>query len=85
MLTASSARRLRRNATLTQYNPIGHLTQVTEADGYSIGLDRDLLGRDAGATNQQGHRVSLSVPSACPQHLSGLRRTDFSSRCNCPG
>jgi len=49
------------NATLTQYNPLGHVTQVTEADGYSIGFDRDPMGRVTGAYNQQGHRVSLSL------------------------
>ena len=49
------------NATLSQYNPLGHVTQVTEADGYSIGFDRDPMGRVTGATNQQGHRVSLAL------------------------
>lgn len=49
------------NATLTQYNPLGQLTSITEADGYSIGFDRDPLGRITGAYNQQGSRVSLSL------------------------
>jgi len=49
------------NATLTQYNPLGHVTQVTEADGYTLGFERDALGRITGAYNQEGHRVSLSL------------------------
>lgn len=49
------------NATLTQYNPLGHISQITEADGYSIGFDRDPMGRVTGAYNQEGHRVSLSL------------------------
>jgi len=47
------------NATLTQYNPLGHVTRVTGADGYRIGFDRDPMGRVTGAYNQEGHRVSL--------------------------
>ena len=49
------------NATLTQYNPLGQVSQVTEADGYTIGFDRDPMGRVTGAYNQEGHRVSLSL------------------------
>ncbi|MCL5060921.1 MAG: DUF6531 domain-containing protein [Candidatus Thermoplasmatota archaeon] len=49
------------NATLTQYNPLGHITQITEADGYTLGFDRDAMGRITGAYNQEGHRVSLSL------------------------
>ena len=51
------------NATLTQYNALGHVTQITEADGYTLGFDRDAMGRVTGATNQQGHRVSLELDS----------------------
>ena len=47
------------NATLTNYNPLGQVTQVTEADGYSIGIDRDPMGRVTGAYNQEGHRVNF--------------------------
>ncbi|MDP2792462.1 MAG: DUF6531 domain-containing protein, partial [Sulfurisoma sp.] len=49
------------NATLNQYNPLGHVTAITEADGYTIGFDRDPVGRVTGAYNQEGHRVSLSL------------------------
>ena len=49
------------NATLTQYNPLGHVSAVTEADGYTIGFERDPIGRITGAYNQEGHRVSLSL------------------------
>lgn len=49
------------NATLTQYNALGQVSQITEADGYSIGFDRDPMGRVTGAYNQEGHRVSMSL------------------------
>jgi RHS repeat-associated protein len=49
------------NASLTQYNALGQVSQITEADGYTIGFDRDPLGRITGAYNQEGHRVSLSL------------------------
>lgn len=49
------------NATKTQYNSLGQVSQITEADGYTIGFDRDPMGRVTGAYNQQGHRVSVSL------------------------
>ena len=49
------------NATLTQYDPLGRVSQITEADGYTIGFDRDAMGRVTGAYNQEGHRASLSL------------------------
>jgi RHS repeat-associated protein len=49
------------NATLNQYNVLGHLTARTGADGYTVNFDRDPLGRITGATNEEGHRVSLSL------------------------
>ena len=49
------------NATLTRYDPLGRVSQITEADGYTIGFDRDPMGRVTGAYNQEGHRVSLSL------------------------
>ncbi|MBU1223621.1 MAG: type IV secretion protein Rhs [Gammaproteobacteria bacterium] len=49
------------NATLTQYDPLGRVSQITEADGYTIGFDRDAIGRVTGAYNQEGHRASLSL------------------------
>jgi len=52
------------NATLTQYNALGHVTQLTNADGYSVSFERDALGRITGAYNQQGQRVSLSLDAA---------------------
>ncbi|MCD6707750.1 MAG: DUF6531 domain-containing protein, partial [Thiobacillus sp.] len=52
------------NATLTQYDPLGRVSQVTEADGYSIGFDRDPMGRITGAYDQAGRRVSLALDAA---------------------
>jgi RHS repeat-associated protein len=49
------------NATLTQYDALGQVSQITEADGYSIGFDRDPMGRVTGAYNQEGQRVSMSL------------------------
>ena len=52
------------NATLTQYDALGRVSQITEADGYSIGFDRDPMGRVTGAYNQEGQRVSMSLDAA---------------------
>lgn len=49
------------NATLNRYNSLGHLIVTTGADGYSLGFDRDPLGRITGAYNEEGHRVSFSL------------------------
>jgi len=49
------------NATLNRYNSLGHLIATTGADGYSLGFDRDPLGRITGAYNEEGHRVSFSL------------------------
>jgi YD repeat-containing protein len=49
------------NATLAQYDALGQVSQITEADGYTIGFDRDPMGRVTGAYNQEGHRVSLAL------------------------
>ncbi|TXT25035.1 MAG: RHS repeat-associated core domain-containing protein [Rhodocyclaceae bacterium] len=49
------------NATLNRYNNLGHLIASTGADGYTLGFDRDPLGRITGAYNEEGHRVSFSL------------------------
>ena len=49
------------NATLNRYNPLGHLIATTGADGYTLGFDRDPMGRITGAYNEEGHRVSLAL------------------------
>lgn len=49
------------NATLNRYNALGHLISTAGADGYTLGFDRDPLGRITGATNEEGHRVSLNL------------------------
>ena len=52
------------NATLNQYNPLGQLTALTTADGYTIVFERDPLGRVTGLTDEEGHRVSLTLDAA---------------------
>ena len=49
------------NATLNRYNNLGHLIATTGADGYTLGFDRDPMGRITGAYNEEGHRVSFSL------------------------
>lgn len=49
------------HATLNRYNSLGHLIATTGADGYTLGFDRDPLGRITGAYNEEGHRVSFSL------------------------
>jgi RHS repeat-associated protein len=59
------------NATLNQYNGLGHLTAVTGADGYTLGFDRDPLGRITGAYDEEGHRVSLRLdPDGKPRSVT---------------
>ena len=48
------------NATVWRYNRVGHLESVTGADGYSIGFERDPLGRIEAAYDEAGHRVVFS-------------------------
>jgi RHS repeat-associated protein len=49
------------NASLNRYNALGHLIATTGADGYTLGFDRDPMGRITGADNEEGHRVSFSL------------------------
>lgn len=52
------------NATLTRYDALGRISQVTSPDGYSVNFDRDPLGRVTGAYNEESQRVSLSLDAA---------------------